>query len=81
MTRNDLIKFLKETYEPDTELIWQTISFEDVEPHSIASVGVETWKEFVEKQERFCEIADEISELVVDKFNEYCFTEDEEEDN
>jgi hypothetical protein len=80
MTRDNLIKFLQENYEPDEELLWQTLSFDDVKPHAIASVGVGTWAEFVEKQEYYGEIADEISELVVDKFNDYTLTE-EEEDN
>lgn len=79
MTRDNLIKFLKENYKPNEVLLWQTLSFEDVEPHSIASVSVETWEDFVEKQEYYGEIHDEISELVVEKFNDFNFTEEEEE--
>ena len=80
MTRDNLIKFLQDNYEPDEELLWQTLSFADVENHAIASVSVETWGEFVEKQEYYGEIADVISELVVEKFNDYTLTEPEEKE-
>jgi hypothetical protein len=77
MTRNNLIKFLKETYEPNEQLVWQTISYEDVEDKVAEAIPKyyeatpESWADFIESQEYYGELADQISELVFNKFVEY----------
>lgn len=80
MTRNELIKFLEENYEPDTELIWQTISFEDV-ANGIESGSLELWKKFIEQQEYYGELAEKISEDVFNEFFEFVENYKPESDN
>lgn len=77
MTRDNLIKFLKETYEPKEQLVWQTISYEDVEDKVAETISKyykstpEIWADFIESEEYYGELADNISELVFNKFVEY----------
>jgi hypothetical protein len=70
MTRDDLVKFLTETYEPDEQLVWQTICLDDVE-NGVEGATPDLWEDFIENQEYYGELADEISEAVFNKFFEY----------
>ena len=77
MTRDNLIKFLTEEYEPDTELVWQTITFADVE--SVDGSTEELWSKFVSEQDYYASLAEMFSE---DAFNEfYTFVEKQKEEN
>jgi hypothetical protein len=71
MTRDGLIKFLQENYTPDEELLWQTFSFAEAgEPyHDLASP--QTWLDFVDNNERYNTIADEISNIVIEGYSTY----------
>jgi|688.fasta_scaffold05142_16 hypothetical protein len=70
MTRDNLIKFLEETYKPDEELIWQTIEFEDV-AGEIEDATTELWEAFVDSQERYSSVADSFSRDVADEFRTF----------
>lgn len=70
MTRDNLIKFLEETYKPDEELIWQTIEFEDV-AGEIEDATTELWVAFVDSQERYSGLADSFSRDVADEFRTF----------
>jgi signal-transduction protein with cAMP-binding, CBS, and nucleotidyltransferase domain len=69
MTRDQLIKFLKENYKPDEELIWQTIEFDDVVEDE--SISYELWQAFVESQKRYPSLADSFSRDVADEFRTF----------
>ena len=83
MTREQLVKFLEENYEPDEQLVWQTMSFDDVE-NGIKESGIkadqDTWDEFVEKQDYYGELATEFSEMTFNSFYVFLRTEPEGED-
>lgn len=70
MTRAELVKFLEEQYQPDEELVWQTISYDDV-ANGVERATPNNWVEFIENQEYYGELADEISELVFNAFYEF----------
>jgi len=70
MTRDGLIKFLQENYKPDEELLWQTMSFADVEGYAELA-SAQTWQDFVDNNERYNTIADEISDLVIEGYRTY----------
>ena len=70
MTRDNLIKFLEETYKPNEELIWQTIEFEDV-AGEIEDATTELWEAFVDSQERYPSVADSFSRDVADEFRTF----------
>ena len=70
MTRDGLIQFLQENYEPDEELLWQTMSFADVEGYADLA-SPQTWQDFVDNNERYNTIADEISDLVIEGYRTY----------
>ena len=69
MTRDNLIKFLTETYEPDTELIWQTMQYEDLE--SVDGATPELWSKFVAHQNYHCHLANDYSENAFNEFWEF----------
>jgi len=69
MTRDNLIKFLTETYEPDTELIWQTLRYEDLE--SVDGATRELWSKFVEHQNYYQHLANDYSENAFNEFWEF----------
>jgi hypothetical protein len=68
-TRDELIKFLTETYEPDTELIWQTIEYEDLQ--SVKGATRELWSKFVEHQSYYQHLANDYSENAFNEFWEF----------
>jgi hypothetical protein len=61
MTRTELVKFLEETYEPDEQLLWQTISYDDVE-NGIEEATPELWGRFLEYLDAHNWVAEEFSE-------------------
>jgi hypothetical protein len=70
MTRDNLIKFLKENYKPKEQLVWQTIAYEDL-AEEVEYSTPDNWSEFIEKQNYYGELADEISELVFNKYYDF----------
>jgi hypothetical protein len=70
MTRAELVKFLEQEYEPDEQLVWQTIRYDDV-ANGVERATPDNWVEFIENQEYYGELADEISELVFNAFYEF----------
>jgi len=76
MTRAELVKFLEDNYEPDEQLVWQTMSFDDVE-NGIESVGLTadegTWNEFVAKQDYYGGLATEFSEMTFNAFYDFVY--------
>ena len=73
MTRDDLVKFLTETYEPNAELVWQTICYEDVE-NGVEGATPQLWTKFVENQDYYAGLATEFSEQAFSEF--FGFVED-----
>lgn len=70
MTRDNLIQFLQDNYEPDEQLVWQTISYENVENgHDKATP--EKWAEFIEYLSNYNYIAEEFSEQTFNGFHDY----------
>ena len=70
MTRAELVKFLEETYEPDTELVWQTMCLEDVE-NGVEGATPQLWTEFVDFQDRKGYLAGQFSENCFEEFYEF----------
>ena len=66
MTRDKLIEFLQNNYEPDEQLVWQTITFTDVE--SVDGSTEELWSKFVREQDHYSSLAEMFGE---DAFNEF----------
>jgi len=70
MTRDKLISFLTENYEPDTELVWQTMCFEDVE-NGVEGATPQLWSKFVELENRKAYLAGQFSETCFEEFYEF----------
>lgn len=70
MTRDELVKFLTETYEPDTELVWQTISYDDVE-NGVEGATPQLWTEFIGYLDNYNPIAEKFSERTFSEFYEF----------
>jgi hypothetical protein len=70
MTRDDLVKFLQSNYEPDEQLVWQTISYEDLE-NGLDSATPEKWVAFVREQEYYGTLAEKFSDNAYNKFYEF----------
>jgi hypothetical protein len=68
MSRDELIKFLTENYEPDTELIWQTMRYEDLE--GIDGATPELWSKFIEL-ENDVHLANDYTENAFNAFYEF----------
>lgn len=69
MTRDNLIKFLKETYEPEEQLLWQTISYEDVS--DVEGRTPELWGRFLEYLDAYNWVAEEFSENSYEGFSKF----------
>lgn len=81
MTRDNLIEFLKETYEPDTELVWQTMSYEDVE-NGVDNATPKLWTEFIESLDTYNRLAENFSDDTHNEFFEFVEkTHSQKEDN
>lgn len=82
MSRDELVEFLKENYKPDEQLIWQTMSFDDVES-DIENATYELWEEFIEHLNTYNPIAEMFSRATVDIFHDWIYNppEKEEEDD
>ena len=74
MTRDNLIKFLTETYEPDEQLVWQTICLEDVS-NGIENATPELWTEFITSLDTYNRIAENFSDNTFHEF--YGFVEEQ----
>lgn len=79
MTRDELVKFLEENYEPDEQLVWQTISFDDVES-SVENSTLEYWGEFIEHLNTHNPIAEMFSRVTVAEFHDWLYNPPEEEE-
>ena len=81
MTRKELVKFLTENYEPDEQLVWQTVSLEDVANDNKYATP-EAWLEFIEKLDNHNELAEIFSKMTTEAFYDWLYNpEQEEEDN
>jgi hypothetical protein len=69
MTRAELVKFLTENYEPDEQLVWQTMCFSDVE--SADGATPQLWTEFVDFQDRKGYLAGQFSEACFEEFYDF----------
>ena len=70
MTRDNLIKFLTETYEPNEQLVWQTITYEDV-ANGIERATPGHWEEFIESLETYNRVAENFSDNAFHEFFEF----------
>jgi len=80
MTREQLVSFLEQNYEPDEQLVWQTISFDDVvdgiEKRGIR-VGEESWASFIESLDTYNRLAENFSDNTFSEFYDFLTTEPE----
>jgi hypothetical protein len=67
MTRDKLIKFLTENYEPDTELVWQSMEYKDFD--YLDKATPELWSKFVEAQS--IHLANDYSQNAADSFYDF----------
>ena len=72
MNKQELITFINANYGDDELLIFQTISFKNIEPYTTG--GKEHWEEFVEYEASYSVLADEYTNLAVDSFNDFANT-------
>ena len=70
MTRDNLVKFLTETYEPDEQLVWQTICLDDVS-NGIDKATPELWADFIESLDTYNRIAENFSDNTYNEFYEF----------
>ena len=70
MTRDDLIKFLTETYEPNEQLVWQTISYKDV-ADGIYLATPDYWEDYVYTLGNYNRVAENFSDNVFSEFREF----------
>ena len=70
MTRDNLIEFLTKTYEPNDELVWQTICFEDLE-NGVDGATPELWEKFVEREDYYGNLATDFSERAFEEFYDF----------
>ena len=73
MTREQLVEFLTETYEPEEQLLWQTICYDDVE-NGVEGATPELWGRFLEYLDTHNWVAEEFSENSLQGF--YNFVEE-----
>lgn len=69
MTRDELIEFLQSNYQPEEQLLWQTISYGDANVHNLATLA--KWVKFVERQEYYGGLADRFSEEALNEFFDF----------
>lgn len=75
MTKEDLIKFIDRNYADGEELVWQTVSQGDV------FATDEDWPEFIEYIYDNSELADMISQVIYDYYNNWLDGEEQEDEN
>ncbi len=82
MTRAELVKFLEENYEANEVLLWQTMSFDDVENIGEEGrvVSKEAWIDFVEDLNKYNPIAEQFSEATREVFFDYLYNQEPDED-
>jgi hypothetical protein len=73
MTREQLVKFLEETYEPDEQLVWQTICYEDLE-NGVEGATPQLWASFIESLDTYNRLAENFSDNAFSEF--YGFVEE-----
>jgi hypothetical protein len=64
-TKAEIIKAIDRLYSDDEQLIWQTVSIADV------NGSIDDWEIFVDSADHYGAVADRITELVQDMFDEY----------
>lgn len=72
MTKEQLIAFIDDNYENGEHILFQTLSFKDIEPFTTG--GKEHWEEFVEFEASYTILAEEYSETAVNSFNDFAKT-------
>jgi hypothetical protein len=77
MTRDELVKFLEDNYEADEQLVWQTVSFDDVD---VENSTLEDWKEFIEHLNTHNPIAEMFSWLTASTFHDWLYNPEEQEE-
>lgn len=75
MTKEDLIKFIDRNYADGEELVWQTVSQGDV------FATDEDWPEFIEYIYDNSELADMISQVIYDYYNNWLEEEEQEDED
>jgi hypothetical protein len=70
MTRAELVKFLEQEYEPDEQLVWQTIRYDDV-ADGVERATPDNWVEFIESLDTHNYPAEQFSEIVFNAFYEF----------
>jgi hypothetical protein len=65
MTKEEIIRFIDRNYADNEELVWQTVSQGDV------GADDEEWSAYIENLSNSTALADIISGLVIDDYNDF----------
>lgn len=65
MTRNDLVRFLEASYEPDEQLVWQVMTKED-----LGCENDKIWAKFVDYCDNEGYFSDHLSRSINEEFDE-----------
>lgn len=76
MNKQQLINFINDNYEDDELLIFQTISFSDIEPYLNTINAEKHWEEFVEYESAYSIIASDFTNSAVERFDDFVKAED-----
>jgi len=79
MTRTELVKFLTDNYEPDEQLLWQTMCFDDVA--DLEGATEELWNNYLASLDSHNPIADGFSWETRDAFGDFILDPEPEDDN
>jgi predicted DNA-binding protein (MmcQ/YjbR family) len=75
MTKEEIIRFIDNNYADNEELVWQTVSQGDV------GANDEEWLAYIENLNNSTVLADIISGLVIDDYNDFMLEQEGEEEN
>jgi predicted DNA-binding protein (MmcQ/YjbR family) len=75
MTKEEIIRFIDNNYADNEELVWQTVSQGDV------GANDEEWLAYIENLSNSTALADIISGLVIDDYNDFMLEQEGEEED
>jgi hypothetical protein len=75
MTKEEIIRFIDNNYADNEELVWQTVSQGDV------GANDQEWSAYIENLSNSTALADIISGLVIDDYNDFMLEQEGEEED
>ena len=73
MTKEEIIRFIDNNYADNEELVWQTVAQGDV------GANDQVWSAYIENLSNSTALADIISGLVIDDYNDFMLEQEGEE--